>query len=62
MKNSYEGMSWFYEKISEYTIEFYDDPENEDLSTLLFALMHTNVRSSWHILRVKYHQTILLEF
>ena len=24
--------------------------------------MHTNARSSWHILRVKYHQTILLEF
>ncbi|EGF3616796.1 ATP-binding protein [Listeria monocytogenes] len=62
MKSSFEGMSWYYEKFPEYTIEFYDDPENEDLRTPPFALMHTNARSSWHILRVKYHQTVLLEF
>ncbi|MGO3374193.1 ATP-binding protein [Brochothrix thermosphacta] len=61
MKSSYEGMSWYYDKFPEYTIEFYDDPENEDLKTPPFALMHTNARSSWHILKVKYHQTILLE-
>ena len=53
MKSSYEGISWYYEKFPEYTIEFYDDPENEDLRTPPFALMHTNARSSWHILRGK---------
>lgn len=61
MKSSYEGTSWYYEKFPEYTIEFYEDPENEDLRVPPFALMHTNARSSWHILKVKYHQTILLE-
>lgn len=62
MKSSYEGMSWYFEKFPEYTIEFLDDPENDELRTPPFALMHTNARSSWHILSVKYHQTILLEF
>ena len=62
MKSGYEGISWYYEKFPEYTLEFFEDPENDDLRTPSFALMQTNARSSWHILRVKYHQTILLEF
>lgn len=62
MKSDFDGISWYYDKFPEYTLEFIDDPENDELSTPPFALMHANARSSWHILRVKYHQTILLEF
>lgn len=62
MKSDYDGMTWYYSIFPEYTLEFYRDPENDDLSTPPFALMHTNARSSWQILRIKYHQTILMEF
>lgn len=62
MKSSYDQISWYYEKFPEYTIDLVDDPDNDNLRTPPFALIQTNARSSWHILRVKYHQTILLEF
>ena len=62
MKSDYDGISWYYEKFPEYTLEFFRDPENDELSTPPFALMQCNARSSWNILRVRYHQTILLEY
>ncbi|MBC2262724.1 hypothetical protein HCB45_14285 [Listeria sp. FSL L7-0091] len=63
MRSSDESISWYYRKFPEYTLELSDDPEDEYLHTPPFALMQTNARSSWQILRLKYHhQTILLEF
>lgn len=62
MKSSYDGLIWYYAKFPEYTLEFLDDSENEMLKTPSFALMQMNARSSWHNLRLKFHQTILLEF
>ena len=62
MKSSYESISWFYDPFQEFTIDLIDDPQNDELRTPVYALIHPNARSSWQILRLKYHQTILLEF
>ena len=62
MKGNYETRSWYYEKFPEYTMELVDDPQNDELRPPVYALIHPNVRTTWEILRIKYHQTILLEF
>ncbi|MGQ3449422.1 ATP-binding protein [Streptococcus pneumoniae] len=62
MKGNYEIRSWYYEKFPEYTMELVDDPQNDELRAPVYALIHPNVRTTWEILRIKYHQTILLEF
>lgn len=62
MKNSYENISWYYNPFPEFTIDLIDDPQNDELSPPVYALIHPNARSSWQILRLRYHQTILLEF
>lgn len=62
MKGNYETRSWYYEKFPEYTMELVDDPQNDELWAPVYALIHPNVRTTWEILRIKYHQTILLEF
>ena len=62
MKGNYETRSWYYEKFPEYTMELVDDPQNDELKPPVYALIHPNVRTTWEILRIKYHQTILLEF
>lgn len=62
MKGNYETRSWYYEKFPEYTMELVDDPQNDELRAPVYALIHPNVRTTWEILRIKYHQTILLEF
>lgn len=62
MKGNYETRSWYYEKFPEYTMELVDDPQNDELRAPVYALIHPNTRSTWEILRIKYHQTILLEF
>lgn len=62
MKSDYETIAWYYARFPEYTIEFINDPEDASLHTPTFALFQMNARSSWHILRIKYHQTILMEF
>lgn len=62
MKSSYESISWYYDPFPEFTIDLIDDPQNDELRTPVYALIHPNARSSWQILRLKYHQTILLEF
>ena len=62
MKGDYETRSWYYEKFPEYTMELVDDPQNDELKPPVYALIHPNVRTTWEILRIKYHQTILLEF
>lgn len=62
MKGNYETRSWYYEKFPEYTMELVDDPQNDELKAPVYALIHPNVRTTWEILRIKYHQTILLEF
>ena len=62
MKGNYETRSWYYEKFPEYTMELVDDPQNDKLRAPVYALIHPNVRTTWEILRIKYHQTILLEF
>lgn len=62
MKGNYETRSWYYEKFPEYTMELVDDPQNDELRAPVYALIHSNVRTTWEILRIKYHQTILLEF
>ena len=62
MKGDYETRSWYYEKFPEYTMELVDDPQNDELRAPVYALIHPNVRTIWEILRIKYHQTILLEF
>lgn len=62
MKGNYETRSWYYEKFPEYTMELVDDPQNDELKAPVYALIHPNTRSTWEILRIKYHQTILLEF
>lgn len=62
MKINYETRSWYYEKFPEYTMELVDVPQNDELRAPVYALIHPNVRTTWQILRLKYHQTILLEF
>lgn len=62
MKSSYESISWYYDPFPEFTIDLIDDLQNDELRTPVYALIHPNARSSWQILRLKYHQTILLEF
>ena len=62
MRSSYESISWYYDPFPEFTIDLIDDPQNDELRTPVYALIHPNARSSWQILRLKYHQTILLEF
>lgn len=62
MKSSYESISWYYDPFPEFTIDLIDDPQNDEFRTPVYALIHPNARSSWQILRLKYHQTILLEF
>ena len=62
MKGNCETRSWYYEKFPEYTMELVDDPQNDELRAPVYALIHPNVRTTWEILRIKYHQTILLEF
>ena len=62
MKGNYETRSWYYEKFPEYTLELVDDPQNDKLKAPVYALIHPNARTTWQILRLKYHQTILLEF
>lgn len=62
MKGNYETRSWYYEKFPEYTMELVDDPKNDELKPPVYSLIHPNVRTTWEILRLKYHQTILLEF
>ena len=62
MENSYESISWYYDPFPEFTIDLIDDPQNDELRTPVYALIHPNARSSWQILRLRYHQTILLEF
>lgn len=62
MKGNYETRSWYYEKFPEYTMELVDDPQNDELRAPVYALIHPNVRTTWEILRIKYHQTILFEF
>ena len=62
MKGNYETRSWYYEKFPEYTMELVDDPQNDELRAPVYALIHPNSRCTWEILRIKYHQTILLEF
>lgn len=62
IKGNYETRSWYYEKFPEYTMELVDDPQNDELRAPVYALIHPNVRTTWEILRIKYHQTILLEF
>ena len=62
MKGNYKTRSWYYEKFPEYTMELVDDPQNDELRAPVYALIHPNVRTTWEILRIKYHQTILLEF
>ena len=62
MKEDYETRSWFYEKFPEYTIELSRDPDNETLASPDYAYVQMNCKSSWQILRVKYHQTTLMEY
>ncbi len=62
MKEDYETRSWYYEKFPEYTIELSRDPDNETLASPDYAYVHMNCKSSWQILRVKYHQTTLMEY
>ena len=62
MKEDYETRSWYYEKFPEYTIELSRDPDNETLASPDYAYVQTNCKSSWQILRVKYHQTTLMEY
>lgn len=62
MKGNYETRSWYYEKFPEYTMELVDDPQNDELKAPVYALIQFNARTTWQILRLKYHQTILLEF
>ena len=62
MKGNYETRSWYYEKFPEYTLELVDDPQNDKLKAPVYVLIHPNARTTWQILRLKYHQTILLEF
>lgn len=62
MKGNYETRSWYYEKFPEYTMELIDDPQNDELKAPVYALIQSNARTTWQILRLKYHQTILLEF
>lgn len=62
MKGNYETRSWYYEKYPEYTMELVDDPQNDELKAPVYALIQSNARTTWQILRLKYHQTILLEF
>ncbi|WP_336315060.1 ATP-binding protein [Streptococcus oralis] len=62
MKNSYENISWYYNPFPEFTIDLIDDPQNDALRPPVYAFIHPNARSSWQILRLRYHQTILLEF
>ena len=62
MKGNYETRSWYYEKFPEYTMELVDDPQNDELKAPVYALIQFNARTTWQILRLKYHQTILWEF
>ena len=62
MKGDYETRSWYYEKFPEYTIELSRDPDNETLASPDYAYVQMNCKSSWQILRVKYHQTTLMEY
>lgn len=62
MKEDYETCSWYYEKFPEYTIELSWDPDNETLASPDYAYVQMNCKSSWQILRVKYHQTTLMEY
>lgn len=62
MKGNHETRSWYYEKFPEYTMELVDDPQNDELKAPVYALIQFNARTTWQILRLKYHQTILLEF
>ena len=62
MKGNYETRSWYYEKFPEYTMELVDDPQNDELKAPVYALIQFNARTTWQILRLRYHQTILLEF
>lgn len=62
MKEDYETCSWYYEKFPEYTIELSRDPDNETLASPDYAYVQMNCKSSWQILRVKYHQTTLMEY
>ena len=62
MKEDYETRSWYYEKFPEYTIELSRDPDNETLASPDYAYVQMNCKSSWQILRVKYHQTTLMEY
>lgn len=62
MKEDYETRSWYYEKFPEYTIELSRDPDNETLASPDYAYIQINCKSSWQILRVKYHQTTLMEY
>lgn len=62
MKGNYETRSWYYEKFPEYTMELVDYPQNDELKAPVYALIQFNARTTWQILRLRYHQTILLEF
>ena len=62
MKEDYETRSWYYEKFPEYIIELSRDPDNETLASPDYAYVQMNCKSSWQILRVKYHQTTLMEY
>lgn len=62
MKEDYETRSWYYEKFPEYTIELSWDPDNETLASPDYAYVQMNCKSSWQVLRVKYHQTTLMEY
>ncbi|ECB9830363.1 ATP-binding protein [Listeria monocytogenes] len=60
MRSSDDSISWYYRKFPEYTLELFDNLEDKRLPP--FVLMQTNASGSRQILRLKYHQTILLEF
>ena len=62
MKEDYETRSWYYEKFPEYTIELSRDPDNETLASPDYAYVQMNCKSSWQILRLKYHQTTIMEY
>ncbi|GMA09113.1 DNA-binding protein [Tetragenococcus halophilus subsp. flandriensis] len=60
MKSSYNGRGWYYLESPEFTIEYIED-EDESVRNPDFVNIQINARSSWQILRVRYHSTVLIE-
>lgn len=52
---------WYYRTFPEFTIITAENPDTR-IGNPAYAAVHSNARSYWDILQVKYHQTVIMEY